>query len=120
YLKKYEQVIPGDANPYDSFAELYLRTGRFEKAINKYKEALEVKPDFGSEWRIAYIYAMQEDYQSSLNWIDQLITEAQTQARVRLGYWWKGFYHYLSGNLKQALVDLDFSFEVSRKIKSRA
>ena len=119
YLKKYEEVIPGDANPYDSYAELYLRTGRFEKAINKYKEALEVKPDFGSEWRIAYICAMQEDYQSSLNWIDQFITKTQTQGRVSLGYWWKGFYHYLSGNLQQAFVDLDLSVEASRKIKSR-
>jgi tetratricopeptide (TPR) repeat protein len=119
YLKKYEQVIPGDANPYDSFAEFYLRTGRFESAINKYKEALEVKPAFDSEWRIAYIYAMQEDYQSSLNWIDQLIEKTQAQGIVSMGYWWKGLYHYLSGNLQQALVDLGVSVAISRKNKSR-
>jgi serine/threonine protein kinase/tetratricopeptide (TPR) repeat protein len=119
YLKKYEEIIPGDANPYDSYAELYLRTGRFEKAISKYKEALEVKPDFGSEWRIAYIYAMQEDYQSALNWIDQLIAKTQAQGIASMGYWWKGYYHYLSGNLQQALVDLEVSVEIGRKIKSR-
>ena len=119
YLKKYEQVIPGDANPYDSYAELYLRTGRFEKAINKYKEALEKKPDFGSEWRIAYIYAMQEDYQSSLNWIDKFIAKTQAQGRVSRGYFWKGLYHYLSGNLQQALVDLGVSIAISQKNKIR-
>jgi len=118
YLKKYEEVLPGDANPYDSYAELYLRTGRFEKAINKYKESLEVKPDFGSEWRIAYIYAMQEDYQSALNWIDQLIAKTQAPGIASMGYWWKGYYHYLAGNLQQALLDLEVSLEKGQKIKS--
>jgi len=119
YLKKYEEIIPGDANPYDSYAELYLRTGRFEKAINKYKEALEVKPDFGTEWRIAYIYAMQEDYQSSLNWIDQFIAKTQARGRVNMGYWWKGLYHYLSGDLQQGFVDLEVSAAISRKNKNQ-
>ena len=119
YLKKYEEAIPGDANPFDSYAELYLRTGRFEKAINKYKEALEVKPDFGSEWRIAYIYAMQEDYQFSLNWINQFITKTEAKGRVSFGYWWKGLYQYLSGNHHQAIRDLELSVDISKNIKSR-
>ena len=118
YLKKYAEVIPGDANPYDSYAELYLRSGRFQKAISKYKEALDIKPDFGSEWRIAYIYAMQEDYQSSLNWIDKLIAKAHSQG-FSMGYWWEGLYHYLSGNLQQAFVDLEVSVAINQKNKNR-
>jgi len=120
YLKKYEEVIPGDANPFDSFAELYLRTGRFERAINKYKEALEVKPDFGSEWRIAFIYGLQENYQSALYWLDQYIMKVEAQGRISWGYWWKSIYHYLSGNYQQAFQDLELSTDISQKIKSRS
>ena len=62
YFKKYTLVFPGDANPFDSMGELYFRMGKIEDAIAKYKEALEVKADFGSEFRIAYIYALKENY----------------------------------------------------------
>ncbi len=49
YLQKYTSLLPGDANPFDSMAEFYLRMGKIDEAIVKYKEAVEAKPDFGSE-----------------------------------------------------------------------
>jgi tetratricopeptide (TPR) repeat protein len=119
YLKKYSEALPGNANPFDSFGELYVRTGQFDKAIEKYKEALEVKPDFGSEWRIACLYGTREDYKTAIEWIDQYITRAKSQGQVTEGYWWKGFYYYLSGNPSRAEQLLDSCIEFSHKIKSR-
>ena len=43
----------GDADPVASLGNLYFAMGRLDDAIAKYREALEIKPDFGTEYRIA-------------------------------------------------------------------
>jgi serine/threonine protein kinase/tetratricopeptide (TPR) repeat protein len=118
YLKRYAAVLPGDANPFDSIGELYIRIGRLNKAINKYKEALEVRPDFGSEWRIAYTYALQEDYKSALLWIDNFMENITQQGYRGRGYWWNALYHHLSRNHSQVFNNLDKSEEGAFRLKS--
>jgi serine/threonine protein kinase/tetratricopeptide (TPR) repeat protein len=119
YLKQYAELLPGDANPFDSFGEFYVRTGRLDKAINKYKEALEVKPLFGSEWRISYIYALQEDYKNALIWIDKYIEKISMQERRGSGYWWKGLYQYLCRNMKQSFYNLHISENKAHQMKNK-
>lgn len=50
-FKKYIELIPGDPNPYDSYAELLLKMGRFEESIANYEKALAIEPKF----RTAYL-----------------------------------------------------------------
>ena len=38
---------PGEANPIDSLAAAYFWMGNLDEAIATYKDALEIKPDFG-------------------------------------------------------------------------
>src|SRR5215213_8445328 len=45
-FKKYIELIPGDPNPYDSYAELLLKTGRFDESIVQYRKALSVNQHF--------------------------------------------------------------------------
>ena len=45
-FKKYIELIPGDPNPYDSYAELLMKMGRFEESIKNYEKALAVDPNF--------------------------------------------------------------------------
>ena len=40
-FRKYIELIPDDPNPYDSYAELLIKTGKFESSIENYKKALE-------------------------------------------------------------------------------
>jgi tetratricopeptide (TPR) repeat protein len=39
-FKKYVELIPNDPNPYDSYAELLLKMGRFDESITQYRKAL--------------------------------------------------------------------------------
>ena len=39
-FKKYTELIPGDPNPYDSYAELLMKVGRFDESITMYDKAL--------------------------------------------------------------------------------
>jgi tetratricopeptide (TPR) repeat protein len=45
-FRKYIELIPDDPNPYDSYAELLMKTGRFEESIKTYEKALAVDPHF--------------------------------------------------------------------------
>ncbi|HET8621984.1 MAG TPA: tetratricopeptide repeat protein [Gemmatimonadales bacterium] len=45
-FKKYIELIPGDPNPYDSYAELLMKTGRFDESIAQYQKALTVDSNF--------------------------------------------------------------------------
>ena len=118
YLKEYTDALPGDANPFDSYGELYLRTGQFEKAVEKYKEAIEVKPDFGSEWRLAWICSFQEDYKTALEWNDRFIKRARSPGILMEGYWWKCLFSHLSGNPGKSSNSLAKCMEYIREGKS--
>jgi serine/threonine protein kinase/Flp pilus assembly protein TadD len=116
YFKKYASVSPGDANPLDSMAEIYLRMGRLDEAIAKYKEVLEIKPDFGSDWHLGYIYALRENYTEAMRWIDQYIAAAPSSARRANGFLWKGFYHYWLGSLDQSFSDLSRATDLAEEV----
>jgi tetratricopeptide (TPR) repeat protein len=104
YYERYASVSPGDANPIDSMGDLYFQMGRLDEAMEKYKEVLEVKPDFhGSYLKIAYLFALKEDYLETMKWIDQCITTAQSPGLKIEGLWWRGFYHQWLSRLDLAL-----------------
>ena len=50
-FKKYIELIPDDPNPYDSYAELLMKMGKYDKSIAMYEKALAVNPAF----RISHI-----------------------------------------------------------------
>ncbi|MGA9362740.1 MAG: tetratricopeptide repeat protein [Bacteroidota bacterium] len=47
-FKKYIELIPNDPNPYDSYAELLMKMGRFDESITQYEKALAQDPHFSS------------------------------------------------------------------------
>jgi serine/threonine protein kinase/Tfp pilus assembly protein PilF len=107
YFRRYASVSPGDANPFDSMGETYFRMGLLDEAIQKFQEALEVKPDFGSGWKISYIYAVKQDYDEAMSWLDRFINMATTGSLKAQGHLWKGYYYYLQGKLDLALEEAD-------------
>ena len=115
-LQKYTSLLPGDANPIDSMAELYLRMGKIDEAIAKYKEALEAKPGFTSAWRLGIAYGLKEDYVSALNIFDQFIATSQSPGIKAQGYLFKGLHHYLTGQMKQYPVDFKKGIDLAKTI----
>lgn len=105
YLQRYMEASPGDANPIDSMGELYFRMGKLADAIAKYREALELKPDFYyAYWEIAYISALKEDYIESLKWMELFLDKAPSFGTRAEGLQWKAFYNYWTGRFDEALA----------------
>jgi serine/threonine protein kinase/Tfp pilus assembly protein PilF len=111
---RYAAAQPGDANPLDSQGDLYFLTGNFDTARSKYEQALAIRPEFQSTWKLAYLHAMQGDYGQALKWIDHLIAHAQTDGLRADGHQWKGFYFSLLGRLNEALAEFDTAAVLAR------
>jgi serine/threonine protein kinase/tetratricopeptide (TPR) repeat protein len=97
WLRQYASISPGDANPYDSMGEMYFLMGKLDESIANYKQALEIKPDFNSNFQIAYIHALAENYTETLKWIEKRPLEnrpfiAQYRQRFLQCFfaWWLG------------------------------
>lgn len=119
YFKKYASAYPEDANPHDSLAEAHLRKGNLDEAIAGYKKALEIKPDFGSDSSIGYIYALKEDFQVALGWYDQYIERAASPGRKVWGYMNKSLVQSFRGDMGNSLGSLDAAFELAESIGNR-
>ena len=102
-FQEYASLYPLDANPLDCMGDLYYKWGKLDGAIAKYNEALKLKPDFASGQKIAYVYALKEDYGEALRRMDEYI-KATPDEFVQKGYGlWKGFYEAWRGNTSAAI-----------------
>ena len=52
-MDRYVQLQPDQPNPYDSYGEILRAAGRYDDAIQKYRMAIHVDPNFGSEFGVA-------------------------------------------------------------------
>ena len=83
-FQRYASLSPGDANPFDSMGELYLVMGRLDESIARYSEALRVEPTFRNAYvGLAYVYALKEEYDVSLRWLDSLLAAAAPTPGIR-------------------------------------
>jgi serine/threonine protein kinase/Tfp pilus assembly protein PilF len=106
YFKRYGSLYPGDANPIDSLGELYFRMGKLDKAVEQYKEALRLKPDFYyAYWEMAYVFALKEDYGKVMEWIRRYIEHAPSIGTKGAGRQWRTFYLLWQGRLDDALAE---------------
>ncbi|MEK7672075.1 MAG: tetratricopeptide repeat protein, partial [Bacteroidota bacterium] len=45
-LKKYTELLPDEANPHDTYAEVLMKQGKFDESIAEYKKSLSIDPKF--------------------------------------------------------------------------
>jgi tetratricopeptide (TPR) repeat protein len=86
--------------------ELYFSMGKWDAAIEKFKEAIRLKPDFGSDNKISYIQALREDYSGALISVDQYIAAAPSNGMKAWGSQLKAVYDHLMGKTEAAFADL--------------
>jgi len=62
-FKRYIELIPNNPNPYDSYAEMLLNSGKHDESIKQYNMALAKDPTFYASYRgIANNYVYKGDY----------------------------------------------------------
>lgn len=65
-FKTYIELIPNNPNPYDSYAEFLMRSGKFDDSLKYYNLALAKEPTFDASYRgIGNNYAYKGEYAKS-------------------------------------------------------
>ncbi|MCX6143683.1 MAG: protein kinase [Ignavibacteriales bacterium] len=117
-FERYAAAYPADANPYDSMGEMFYFMGRLDDAIAKFKEALDIRPDFGSAIGISYVYALKEEYDDAISWINKVPPKGQNEApRFQVPFCRAG-YEYWIGRISQCQRSLASLVEAARAAKS--
>lgn len=59
FMHRYIRLAPDLADPRASYADLLLRVGRYDEALEQYRASLELKPDYWYSFsQIGYIYSI--------------------------------------------------------------
>jgi len=119
YLEKGLAAIPGDPRMNLTAGQFYVKMGKIDDAIKKFKDALDIKPDFTIENFLAYAYAMKEDYAEAIHWCGKFIAKDLSENIKAKGYWFSGFYHHWLGNYKQAVEDLQKAWDIVHESGNR-
>ena len=106
-LKQYIANRPDSANPFDSYAELLLRMGRYDESIAQYEKALAKSPGFaGSLMGIGHNHVFMGDYAKARESYQRLYDSGSAPDKASSLYWTAvSFVH--EGNVAEALKSLE-------------
>jgi tetratricopeptide (TPR) repeat protein len=77
-FKTYIKLIPKNPNPYDSYAELLMKTGKYDESIVQYGKALAIDPAFLTSYRgIGNNHAYKGDYAKARESYQRMFDKAQ-------------------------------------------
>jgi tetratricopeptide (TPR) repeat protein len=115
-FKKYVELIPNDPNPYDSYAELLLKMGKFNESIVQYRKALAIDPHFvpshfGISADLTYLGKPQEAEAE----LGKMADQARNDGELRTAFFGLAVVAVDSGELEKALQQMDREFAVAEK-----
>jgi len=115
-FKKYIELIPTDPNPYDSYAELLLKMGRFDDSIAQYRKALSIDPHFvPSHFGIsADLMYMGKPGQAD-DELQQMANQARNDGELRTALFGMAVVAADSGKFDKAAQEMDKEFAVAEK-----
>ena len=107
-LKKYIELNPKEANPYDSYAELLLAQGRYDESIKQYAKAFEIDPEFVTALiGIGNNYIFKKDYNKARDYYQQYYDKSFNINQKFAALWWKAVSYVYEGNINKAIKILD-------------
>jgi tetratricopeptide (TPR) repeat protein len=115
-FQQYIVLIPKDPNPYDSYAELLLKMGRYDDAIVQYRKALEIDPGFINAYQgiaMAELYSGKPGEAAKA--LDDVPKRARTDAERRTGMFAQTIVDIDGGKLAKALYEVKKQYDLGVK-----
>lgn len=120
-FKKYIELIPNDPNPYDSYAELLLEMGEFDRSIENYKKALSINPYFYfSHVGIATNLNLKGEHVAARAQLQELYRTAKRPDQRRLALFGTAVSYIDEGNYNLALKELYKRLEIAKEIDDQS
>jgi len=120
-FKKYAELIPDDPNPQDSYAELLMKMGKYDKSIEHYKKALYLDLNFlGSHVGIASNLNYKKKHAEARKQLQKYYDMAYNDGERSQAYYAMAVSYVDEGNLNQALIELKNIYALDEKSKDAA
>jgi len=115
-FKKYTELIPNDPNPYDSYAELLLRMGRFDESTTQYRKALSIDPSFNpSRFGISAALTYMGKADEAQSELQTMAKRAANDGQLRTAYFGMAVLASDRGKFDDALKAMDKEYAVAEK-----
>jgi tetratricopeptide (TPR) repeat protein len=102
---RYIEIIPDEANPYDSYAELLMEMGEYDESIANYRKALEFDAHFPSAYAgIAINESLKGNTDAALAATEEMLAAARNDAQKRGAMFQKVTTHLYAGNVDEAMA----------------
>lgn len=115
-FKRYTELIPQDPNPYDSYAELLLKMGKFDQSIEYYEKALAVDPKFVASYSgLAMDYMHKGMSAEASGALKKLLEGARNEGEQRIALFGQTVLFADAGRLDQALQEMEQQYAMAEK-----
>jgi tetratricopeptide (TPR) repeat protein len=115
-FKKYIELIPNDPNPYDSYAELLLKMGKFDDSITQYRKALSIDQNFiNAHQGIAMALLYKGNASEAAAELQKITDKARSDAERRTALFALTVVDVDSGKWDKALADVDQQYALGEK-----
>lgn len=103
-FKKYIQLLPDQPNPYDSYAELLQKRGKFDESIIQYQKAFDIDNTFtGALIGIGNNYILKGDFNKARDTYDRCYKLASNTNQKLRALYWKGISYVHQGDVNSAI-----------------
>jgi serine/threonine protein kinase/tetratricopeptide (TPR) repeat protein len=112
-LRRYSDLNPNDANPYDSMAEAYFRLGKLDESARIYERAFSLEPILGSTVMLAYLSGMRGDYREAIRQIERYMRQETLPGHIAVDFCWRSAYLMCLGKFEEAQKDIRRAFAIA-------
>jgi tetratricopeptide (TPR) repeat protein len=107
-FKRYTELLPTDPNPFDSYAELLLKMGRFDESIAQYEKALAVDSKFANSFAgVAACLMYQNKHDEALAELQKAYDNARNDGEKRAALFSRGVVYQDEGKPDLALGEIE-------------
>ena len=118
---RYVELIPDEANPYDSYAELLMEMGQYEESIRNYRKALEINPNFQSAYAgISVSESLRGNARAAQEVAAQMLSAARTPGEKQNAMFRSITAHLISGDFDDALAAAHEMFALAEADENHA
>jgi len=119
-FQRYTELIPDQPNPYDSYAELLMKMGRFEESIAGYKKALAIDPNFvASHIGIGNNWMFMDRFENARTAFSEIEAIARSDAERRLICTWRAISYLHEGDFENAFDEIQRRYDIAAETDDR-
>ncbi|UCD94755.1 MAG: tetratricopeptide repeat protein [Candidatus Zixiibacteriota bacterium] len=106
-IDKYAEIAPDEANPYDSKGDLYAANGMLDNAVQSYRMALKIKPDFYWPFhKLALMYLYKKEFATADSCYRILLSPRFVNFRTDVMFY-RTYVSLFQGKFKETLRYID-------------